>query len=224
MMILDGLTKSYKTKHSRHYVFKDLSLEIPPGKSVGLLGRNGAGKSTLLRIMGGIDHPDKGKVICDKSISWPVGLLGGFQGSLTGRENAKFVCRLYAKPHEIAKKIDFIQDFAEIGNYFDMPVKSYSSGMGARLKFGISMAFDFDYYLLDEITAVGDAHFKKKSADLLAHKRSKSNFFMVSHDLANIKKFCDIALLLGHGEARIYDNIDEAIKVYLKNEAHPTPA
>ncbi|MFD2271027.1 ATP-binding cassette domain-containing protein [Undibacterium arcticum] len=123
MMILDGLTKSYKNQAFPALCLQGSEPGNSPGKSVGLLGRNGAGKSTLLRIMGGIDHPDKGKVVCDKSISWPVGLQGGFQGSMTGRENAKFVCRLYANPHEIAKKIDYIQDFAEIGNYFDMPVK-----------------------------------------------------------------------------------------------------
>ena len=174
MIKIENLTKSYRTSQGRHYVFKDLNVELPTGKSVALIGRNGAGKSTLLRMIGGIDRPDSGNIITDKSISWPVGLSGGFQGSLTGRENVKFVARLYAEKHELREKIDFVEDFAELGKYFDMPIKTYSSGMRSRLGFGLSMAFHFDYYLVDEVTAVGDARFKKKCADLFGEIRSLS--------------------------------------------------
>jgi capsular polysaccharide transport system ATP-binding protein len=219
MIVLNKVTKSYKTPHGRHYVFRDLDLTIPEGKSVGLIGRNGAGKSTLLRMLGGIDRPDSGEVITDKSISWPVGLAGGFQGSMTGRENAKFVCRIYAEEADMAGKLDFVQEFAELGEYFDMPVNTYSSGMRSRLAFGLSMAFDFDYYIIDEVTAVGDASFKRKSGDILRHKKHTANFLMVSHSMDAIKKYCDIALLIGRGEVSIYHSIDEAIKVYQKDEA-----
>lgn len=130
-------------------------------KSIALIGHNGAGKSTLLKMIGGIDRPDSGKIITNKTISWPVGLAGGFQGSLTGRENVKFVARLYVKKENVNNIVDFVRDFSELGKYFDMPIKTYSSGMRARLGFGLSMAFKFDYYLVDEITAVGDAKFKK---------------------------------------------------------------
>uniref|UniRef100_A0A914Y2L4 ABC transporter domain-containing protein n=1 Tax=Panagrolaimus superbus TaxID=310955 RepID=A0A914Y2L4_9BILA len=154
----------------------DLNLEIPSGKSVAFIGRNGAGKSTLLRMIGGIDRPDSGKIITNKTISWPVGLAGGFQGSLTGRENVKFVARLYAKQEELKEKIEFVEEFAELGKYFDMPIKTYSSGMRSRLGFGLSMAFKFDYYIVDEVTAVGDARFKEKCAQLFKERHKESSF------------------------------------------------
>ncbi|EIG2051137.1 ABC transporter ATP-binding protein, partial [Escherichia coli] len=192
-----NLTKSYRTPHGRHYVFKDLNVEFPEGKSVALLGRNGAGKSTLLRIIGGIDKPDYGAVITNRSISWPVGLSGGFQGSLTGRENVKFVARLYAKQGDLKNKVAFVEEFSELGMYFDMPIKSYSSGMKSRLGFGLSMAFEFDYYLVDEITSVGDARFREKCAEIFKSRHSESNFLMVSHNLNSIREFCDVAIFLG---------------------------
>ncbi|EFN6754678.1 ABC transporter ATP-binding protein, partial [Escherichia coli] len=194
---IENLTKSYRTPHGRHYVFKDLNVEFPEGKSVALLGRNGAGKSTLLRIIGGIDKPDYGAVITNRSISWPVGLSGGFQGSLTGRENVKFVARLYAKQGDLKNKVAFVEEFSELGMYFDMPIKSYSSGMKSRLGFGLSMAFEFDYYLVDEITSVGDARFREKCAEIFKSRHSESNFLMVSHNLNSIREFCDVAIFLG---------------------------
>ena len=132
------------TKKGRHYVFKNINMEFPENKSVGLIGRNGAGKSTLLRVIGGIDRPDSGRIETSKSISWPVGLSGGFQGSLTGRENVKFVSRLYALKKDLKEKISYVEEFSELGKYFDMPIKTYSSGMKSRLAFGLSMAFKFD--------------------------------------------------------------------------------
>lgn len=218
MIELINLSKSYKTPQGRHYVFKDLNITLPEGKSVGLIGRNGAGKSTLLRIIGGIDRPDGGKVQTQKKISWPVGLASGFQGSMTGRENVKFVARLYAEPHELLEKVAFVEAFAELGKYFDMPIKSYSSGMRSRLGFGLSMAFDFDYYLIDEVTSVGDATFREKSGELIQAKRQRSQFLMVSHNPYEIRKYCDIALLIGREQVQVYDDINEAIKAYKKDE------
>ncbi len=218
MIALVGLTKSYKTPQGRHYVFKDLNIMLPEGKSVGLIGRNGAGKSTLLRMIGGIDRPDHGKVMTDKSISWPVGLASGFQGSMTGRDNVKFVARLYAEPHELLEKVAYVEAFSELGKYFDMPIKSYSSGMKSRLGFGLSMAFDFDYYLIDEVTAVGDATFRKKSDAVIQEKRQKSQFLMVSHNLNDIKKYCDMALLIGRQQVAVYEDVAEAIEAYNKDE------
>lgn len=219
MIRIENLTKSYRTPAGRHYVFKNLHVEFPANKSVALIGRNGSGKSTLLRVIGGIDRPDSGKVITDKTISWPVGLAGGFQGSLTGRENVKFVARLYAADRELREKVAFVEEFAELGKYFDMPIKTYSSGMKSRLGFGLSMAFKFDYYLVDEVTAVGDARFKQKCADLFKSRHQESSFLMVSHSLGSLKEFCDAALFIGRdNQVKYFESVDEAIAVYKVDE------
>jgi len=219
MIKIENLTKSYRTPKGRHYVFKDLNVELPSGKSVALIGRNGAGKSTLLRVIGGIDRADSGRVQTDKTISWPVGLAGGFQGSLTGRENVKFVARLYATPEELREKVAFVEEFAELGKYFDMPIKTYSSGMKSRLGFGLSMAFKFDYYLVDEVTAVGDARFKQKCADLFKARHEEASFLMVSHSLGSLKEFCDVALFIGRDNVvKYFESVDEAITTYKNDE------
>lgn len=219
MIKIENLTKSYRTPKGRHYVFKDLNVELPSGKSVALIGRNGAGKSTLLRVIGGIDRADSGRVQTNKTISWPVGLAGGFQGSLTGRENVKFVARLYATPEELREKVAFVEEFAELGKYFDMPIKTYSSGMKSRLGFGLSMAFKFDYYLVDEVTAVGDARFKQKCADLFKARHKEASFLMVSHSLGSLKEFCDVALFIGRDNVvKYFESVDEAIATYKIDE------
>ena len=218
MIKIENLTKSYRTPTGRHYVFKDLNLEIPSGKSVAFIGRNGAGKSTLLRMIGGIDRPDSGKIITNKTISWPVGLAGGFQGSLTGRENVKFVARLYAKQEELKEKIEFVEEFAELGKYFDMPIKTYSSGMRSRLGFGLIMAFKFDYYIVDEVTAVGDARFKEKCAQLFKERHKESSFLMVSHSLNSLKEFCDVAIVFKDDNVvSFHEDVQEGIEEYKNN-------
>lgn len=219
MIKIENLTKSYRTPTGRHYVFKDLNIEIPSGKSVAFIGRNGAGKSTLLRMIGGIDRPDSGKIITNKTISWPVGLAGGFQGSLTGRENVKFVARLYAKQEELKEKVEFVEEFAELGKYFDMPIKTYSSGMRSRLGFGLSMAFKFDYYIVDEVTAVGDARFKEKCAQLFNERHKESSFLMVSHSLNSLKEFCDVAIVFKDDNAvSFYKDVQEGIEEYIEGK------
>ncbi|EEX9039193.1 ABC transporter ATP-binding protein [Escherichia coli] len=218
MINIINLTKSYKTSTGRHYLFKDLNIYIPSGKSVAFIGRNGAGKSTLLRIIAGIDRPDSGSVVSDKTISWPVGLSGGFQGSLTGRENVKFVSRLYTYKKDLKEKIRFVKDFSDIGKYFDMPIKTYSSGMRSRLSFGVSMAFKFDYYIIDEVTSVGDANFRNKCATYVKKLRAESNFLMVSHNLSSLKEYCDAALLFKSNRTVIYyDDISDAIEAYIED-------
>lgn len=215
MIELRNLSKSYATPKGRHYVFKDLNAILPENKSVALLGKNGAGKSTLLRIIGGIDYADSGQVITKKSISWPVALSGGFQGSLTARQNCRFVARLYVRTkEEVEYVVRFVEEFADIGKYFDMPMKSFSSGMRSRVGFGLSMAFNFDYYLLDEAGAVGDASFRKKSQKLLNELKERSNIIMVSHDLKDLTKNCDVAFLVRDGQAEYFDDIQHAVEVY----------
>lgn len=219
MIEVKNITKSYMTPRGRHYLFKNLDLTIEDKQGVGLLGRNGAGKSTLLRIICGLDVPDSGEVITDATISWPVGVAGGFQGSLTGRQNVRFVCRLYSSGEYIDEKIRFVEEFANIGKYFDMPVKSYSSGMRSRLTFGLSLAFDFDYYMLDEVGAVGDAAFKKRSREILQARKSTSGVLMVSHNLKDIEVSCDIGIVLMDQTAHVFNDTKEAIEVY-KQHVH----
>ncbi|AUB75647.1 ABC transporter ATP-binding protein [Pseudomonas sp. Lz4W] len=215
MFELRNVTKSYLTPKGRRYVFRNLSLSIPPGKNIGLIGRNGAGKSTLMRLLGGANIPDSGSVATDRSISWPVGLTGGFQGSMTGRENIKFVCRVYgAMGDDMRDKIRYVQEFAEIGDWIDEPIKTYSSGMRSRVAFGLSMAFDFDYYLIDEVMSVGDAQFKRKCADVFQEKLQQSKVVLVTHNMNEVQKICDIVLLVRNGEIQVYEDVAEGIKAY----------
>ncbi|MBV8045051.1 ABC transporter ATP-binding protein [Pluralibacter sp.] len=219
MIELKNITKSYKTPQGRQYIFKNVSLKFPENKSVALVGRNGAGKSTLLRIIGGIDKPDDGEVVTDKKISWPVGLAGGFQGSLTGRENVKFVANLYAKKKDVRDVLNFVEDFAELGKYFDMPIRTYSSGMRSRLGFGLSMAFKFDYYLVDEVTAVGDEKFKNKCSAMFKERGKGANFLMVSHNFFTLVEHCDVAIYLNRENQVLYfDKVMDAIKKYRFDE------
>lgn len=215
MIELQSITKSYPTPHGRRYVFRDLSFAFPENASIGLIGPNGAGKSTLMRLLGGIDSPDHGLVRSDQRISWPVGLAGGFQGTLTGRDNARFVCRVYgATGSAMREKIRFTEEFAEIGEYFDLPVRSYSSGMRSRLAFGLSMAFDFDYYLIDEVMAVGDAQFRQKCQQMFREKLATSRLILVSHSMRDINEFCDVVVLVARGQVRIFEDVAEGIAAY----------
>lgn len=224
MIELRNLTKSYLTTTGRKYVFRDVSMVFPPAVNIGLIGRNGAGKSTLLRLIGGIDTPDCGEVVTDKSISWPVGLSGGFQRTMTGRDNVKFVCRVYGAHGEaLREKVRFVQEFAEIGEYFDQPVRSYSSGMRSRLAFGLSMAFDFDYFLIDEVMSVGDAQFKKKCMQAFEEKIGKANVILTTHGMGEIRRLCQIVLLISAGQVLVYDDVEAGINAY-QEEAVPAPA
>ena len=225
MIEVNNLTKSYLFEGKRTYIFKNLSFKIETGQSVALLGRNGAGKSTLLRILGGIDYQDSGTIISDRTISWPVGLVGGFQGSLTARENVNFVSRMYAgnKRSIISEKIKLVEEFAELGKFFDMPFKTYSSGMRSRVTFGLSMAFEFDIFLIDEVTSAGDERFRMKSRKVLEEKKERSDFIMVDHNLWGLKFHCDKAFLIHDGSLIEFDNLEEGIachKELLKNKAN----
>src|SRR5690606_19955744 len=205
MIELRNLTKSYLTLKGRKYVFRNLTFTVPPGRNIALIGRNGAGKSTLMRLLCGLDAPDSGRIITDKKISWPVGLTGGFQGSLTGRQNAKFVCRVYgAEGSDMRRTLKYVEDFADIGDYFDLPVKSYSSGMRARLAFGLSLAFDFDYYLIDEVLSVGDLSFRRKAILELRARTSRANIILVTHSMGQASRMCDMALLIQDGKVAYF--------------------
>jgi capsular polysaccharide transport system ATP-binding protein len=214
MIKVKNLTKSFFYQGRKTTIFRDLNFTISTGESIAILGANGAGKSTLLRILGGIDLPDSGTIESDVSLSWPVGLVGGFQGSLTGRENVIFVSRIYADKREVADKVRYVEDFAELGVYFDRPFKTYSSGMRSRVTFGLSMAFNFDVYLIDEVTAAGDQRFREKSKKILLDRRRTSDFLMVDHNLWGLKLHCDRAFILHGGKIEEYTDLDEAVAIH----------
>lgn len=220
MLQLHRLTKSYPTRNGRRYVFKDLNFTFPQGANIGLIGRNGAGKSTLLRLLGGIDQPDSGEVLSDARISFPVGLAGGFLPQLSARDNVAFVGRIHgAHGAELRQLIQRVEAFAEIGEYFDLPVRSFSSGMRSRVAFGMSMAFDFDYYLIDEVMAVGDAHFKAKSKALLLEKLRSANVILTSHSMGDIRQFCNVVVHVDAGHVTVYEDVEAGIRAYQGNLA-----
>ena len=216
MIKLQNVTKYFRTNEGRKYLLKNVSLTLPD-TNIGILGRNGAGKSTLMRMLGGIEFPNKGTIISSNSFSWPLGLSGGFVGSMTGAANVKFVCRLYGKNKtEMKNIIQYVKDFSELGDYFDMPIKTYSSGMKGRLNFGLSLAFSFDYMLIDETLSVGDARFKQKAKTELMNKIKHCNILLVSHDMKTLSELCQAGLLLHEGALHYYDDINDGIEEYKK--------
>jgi capsular polysaccharide transport system ATP-binding protein len=215
MIELRNLTKYYPIPHGVRYIVRDVSLTLPDNCNLADLGSNGAGKSTLLRLIGGAEAPNSGEILTDKSISWPLGIGSGFQGSLSGRDNVLFVCRINGlKPAQIRKVINEVMEFAELREYFDLPVRTYSSGMRARLSFGLSMAFEFDVYLIDELTSVGDAIFRSKARKAFEKLRSRASLIFVSHNLQTLRQSCDSALFLNGGEATFFPEIQDGIDAY----------
>ena len=215
MIIVEDVHKRYQTDHGPgKWVLQGINFSIPPKLNVGLIGGNGVGKSTLLRIIGGIDQPTKGRVQRHSRVSWPMGFGGGLQGSLTGRQNAKFVCRIHGHERDIPDRLAFIQDFAEIGEAFDQPVKTYSSGMRSRLQFGLSLAFDFDVYISDEVTATGDSAFRKKAAAAFRKLADHASLIMVSHSDSTLRQFCTAGIWIHDGKAHWFDQIDDALQAY----------
>ncbi|BCB08508.1 MULTISPECIES: ABC transporter ATP-binding protein [Halomonadaceae] len=215
MIEIKHLYKRYHNHHGSDWVLKDVNFTIPMGVSVGLIGANGAGKSTLLRLIAGMDTPERGEVIRHSRVSWPVGLSGGMQGNMTGRQNVKFVARVQgSNPEEVKRVIKFVEEFAEIGPAFDEPIRTYSSGMKSRISFGLSLAFDFDVYISDEATAVGDRAFKAKAKELFESKTGQASLIMVSHSEGILKDLCQAGVYLKKGSAFWYDDINDAIAAY----------
>ncbi|WP_136444151.1 ABC transporter ATP-binding protein [Pacificoceanicola onchidii] len=213
MIRFDNLSKSFWVRGERKVVIDHLNSTLPTGKSLGLLGRNGAGKSTLMSIIAGNLRPDTGEVFSDGTISWPVGFAGSFHGQLTGAENVRFIARIYGVDSD--ELVDFVADFAELGKHFHMPVRSYSSGMRSRLAFGASMGIRFDTYLVDEATSVGDAAFRWKSQRYFADRVKNASAILVSHDMSQMRDFCDAGVLLSEGKLTYFEDIDEAIEAHL---------
>lgn len=212
MIELQHVCKSYPLKEGKHVVLNDVNLRIEEGRNLAILGLNGAGKSTLIRIIGGAEPPDSGRVIRTSRVSWPIGFSGGFHGSLTGRENLRFVSRIYGA--DIKKVTAYVEDFAELGPYLDMPIKTYSSGMKSKLAFGLSMAISFDFYLIDEAFSVGDATFRAKATRALKERTAQATLIFVSHSTAAVRQACVCGAVLNAGTLVYYPVLEDAIRHY----------
>jgi capsular polysaccharide transport system ATP-binding protein len=209
---LKNLTKTYRLDGVSKTIIDKVNLTLPARTSIGLLGRNGAGKSTLLRMIAGTQVPTSGEIIVEGSVSWPVGFAGSFHADLTGAQNTRYIARIYGVDSD--ELVAFTEDFAELGAHFHLPLRTYSSGMISRLAFAASMGISFDVYLVDEITAVGDAAFRKKSNDLFMARMSGAGAIVVNHTMSVIRELCTKAMVLDDGELRWFDNVDDAIRYH----------
>lgn len=213
MISFEQVTKAYRVGRDRKNILRDASFSIPRGRSLAVIGVNGAGKSTLLRLIAGTSLPDGGYIRRrDVRVSFPLGFAGSFNGELSGSENIRFACRVYGS--SIQRVHDFVADFSELGEHLKMPVRTYSSGMRARLAFGLSMALDFDVYLVDEITAVGDANFRKRCEEVFDERRKHADVIMVSHSNETLKRFCETSCLLDRGRLTFFPTVEAGLAAY----------
>lgn len=212
MISIENASKYYDTRNGMRLVLDQVNLQINRGEKIGILGRNGAGKSTLIRLISGAELPTSGTIQRAMSISWPLAFTGAFQGALTGLDNLKFICRIYNA--NINETIPKVEEFSELGIYLKEPVKKYSSGMRARLAFGISLAIDFDCFLIDEVVAVGDSRFHQKCQTELFEKRKDRAMIIVSHQPEQIIAHCDKAAVLQQGKLYFFENVQNAYEFY----------
>lgn len=212
MIMLDRVSKSYRTRGGRKTVLQDVSATFDAGHNFGILGVNGAGKSTLIRLLAGSELADCGSVRRHARVSFPLGFGGTFHGTLTGRENVAFIARIYGAG--IRATIEYVEAFAELGEYFQMPVNTYSAGMRARLAFATCLAIDFDVYLIDEVTEIGDQRFRRKCAEAFRQRISRSDIILVTHNAQTIRQYCDRGAILAAGELTLYDDIGDALGRY----------
>jgi capsular polysaccharide transport system ATP-binding protein len=217
MINLQNVTKRYATRHGDVTVLDDVNLVVKPTEKLGILGRNGAGKSTIIRLISGAEMPSSGRVTRQMTVSWPLAFGGAFQGTLTGLDNLRFICRVYGVSTE--DKIEYVQDFSELGRYLHEPVKTYSAGMRARLAFAISMVVEFDCFLIDEIVAVGDTRFHQKCNIELFEKRKDRALILVSHDPGYIRAHCQSAAVLVKGKLTSFAKVDDAFAYYEEQSA-----
>lgn len=215
MIRLENLTKIFVMDGQRKVVADNISITFPTGTAVALLGRNGAGKSTLLQMIAGTTDPTSGRVISTGSISFPVGFAGSFHPELSGQQNTRFIARIYGA--DTTELCDFVEDFAGLGVHFKLPLKTYSSGMRSRLAFGVSMGISFDTYLVDEITAVGDAVFRTKSTALFKARMQQAGAVMVTHAMAQVREMCTAAAVLEDGKLFYYDDLEAGIAHHNRN-------
>ena len=216
MIIVDNVSKRYITRKGYKTVLNNISFTLQRGEKLGILGRNGAGKSTLIRLISEIEKPTSGTIKRSMTISWPLAFSGAFQGSLTGMDNLRFICRIYQ--NDIKKAKEYVENFAELGDYLYEPIKKYSSGMRARLAFALSLSIEFDCYLIDEVIAVGDSRFTQKCKKELFENKKDRSLILVSHNINAIKSYCDKAMVLDEGNLYQFETIDEAYQYYNKQQ------
>lgn len=222
MIRIENVCKSYQTRFGRRKVLDNVSLELRRGRNVGILGRNGAGKSTMIRLLAGAERPSAGRIVREMSVSWPLAFGGAFQANLTGLDNLKFVCRLHGV--DWRPKVPFVEEFTELGVYFREPVSHYSSGMSTRLAFALSMAIEFDCFLIDEVMVVGDTRFHERCHVEMFQKRKDRAFVLVSHDANVIKAYCERACVLHEGRLIEFESVDAAYDFYNGQPVqHPQP-
>ncbi len=209
---VDGLVKEYHTAIGVRRVLDGISFDVQEGEKVGVLGRNGSGKTTLVKLIGGVEVPTSGTIHHGMFTSWPVGLLGGVTGLMTGAASVRFIARLYGC--DASEMVDFVNDFAELGRQIENPIETYSSGMRARLTFALSLAVDFECFLIDEVFAVGDQRFHRKCHDALFHKRRHRAMILVSHSTGIIREYCRKVLVLKAGRGKVFDDLDLAVSIY----------
>jgi capsular polysaccharide transport system ATP-binding protein len=212
MIRVSDLCKEYRGEGKVHRVLSNVTFDVGRGEKVAVLGRNGAGKSTLMRLIGGVEVPTSGRIEREMSLSWPLGLQGGFQPSLTGNDNMRFIARIYNKPFDYIRA--YVDDFAELGKYLSEPLKTYSTGMRARFAFALSLAIDFDCYLVDEIIAAGDQRFQRRSHEELFEKRADRSMILASHIGDIVRAYCSRALVLHRGRGKVFDDLDLALDIY----------
>lgn len=213
MIRLENVTKFYQNRLGKNYIFRNINFTIPSDQNIAILGKNGAGKSTLFRLLAGSEYPNSGKIRTDLSLSWPVALATGIHPQMTGRENTRFIGRVNGVG-DLKAYEKRVQEFSQLGANFDLLVKNYSSGMRPRLAFACSIAIDFDIYLIDEVTSVGDATFRKRAKEALLEKSAESTVIMVSHQMDEIRLFCDSAIVLEDGELTYYADLEKGIEHY----------
>jgi capsular polysaccharide transport system ATP-binding protein len=214
MLSLEHVSKVYETRRGPHQVFTDISFALPRGRNLGILGRNGAGKSTMIRLISGAERPTSGRIRRGMRVSWPLAFAGAFQINLTGLDNLKFICRIYGVDYK--PLVPFVEEFTELGIFFREPVQHYSHGMMTRLAFALSMAIEFDCFLIDEAMIVGDARFHERCHYELFQKRKDRAFILVSHDANTIKTYCENAVVLHQGRLHSFPDVDAAYKYYLE--------
>lgn len=217
MIRFERVSKTYHIRKFHKQVLTDVNFTIERGESLGICGANGAGKSTLMRLISGVEHPSSGRITRDMLTSWPIGYASCFASSLTGADNARFIARVYGQPEE--ELLEFVEDFARLGPYFYQPVMTYSAGMGARLAFGISLAINFECYLVDEITGAGDERFRVRCEEALLHRRNTAALIMISHEAGTLKQYCRRGAVLYGGSLVFYDTMEEAIEVHHRLQA-----